>query len=47
MTAMSAKPGSEFAEQEPLDAFIKMITLWTSLGVQWLRTCLPVQETQV
>jgi len=47
MIAMSAKPGFEFAEQEPLDAFIKIITLWTSLVVQWLRICLPMQETQV
>ena len=47
MIAMSAKTGFEFAEQEPLDAFIKIITLWTSLVVQWLRICLPMQETQV
>ena len=47
MIAMSAKPGFEFAEQEPLDAFIEIITLWTSLVVQWLRICLPMQETQV
>ena len=45
MIAMSAKTGFEFAEQEPLDAFIKIITLWTSLVVQWLRIRLPVQGT--
>ena len=27
MTAMSAKPGFEFAEEEPVDAFIKTITV--------------------